>query len=537
MLALASASGNIGRPTICFPFRSPPRPGIPVRSAFPALRIAAPLALVLAYTACGGDGPTQPGSQFTGVRATLGANATDTVLALQPQALIVEVRGTDGRAAKGVTVRFEAQPSADTTRRNEAAINVCQLTSSTCTSPFVSDTTDDQGHAKAMVRMGTVAGKAVIRLLVPELGMVDSVTFTVTPGAAARVRALTADTALDIGATAALRGRVTDRFNNTRADVPTMSLGTGTAATLDAATGTVTGKDMGTQWLYARFGSFVDSTIVRVVPAGRLVVWSSLLRQVRLVNTNGSAVVTLASNVSSDNGAFPRFDAARQRVTLHAGTASYGGPSTNIVVADTGPIARRDIAGTTTGFTAIISTRQLADGTLLVVGQQSGTAFSLWRVGTDGSVALAAGLPAIQGTYGGADIARDGSKVVYYTSGVTGSSLRLLDVGSGTTTDLPVMGSSPRLSPSADRVAYLRSSYSYDGAPAVVNVDGTNATPVNSLNMSPGLSWSSDGAYLLGRASDYSGLRLIRMSDGATVSLRFRASAGGVEDYYQPDWR
>lgn len=519
-----------------------------MRSVIPALRIASFSALALLYVGCHGDGPTQPGSHFTGVRATLGANATDTVLALQAQALVVEVRDSNGQVVKGVTVRFEALPPTDSTRRYESAINVCALTAPTCgvsnSSPFSTDVTDDQGHAKAMVRLGTVAGKAMVRLLVPELAFSDTVSFTVTPGSAAHVRAIAPDTGLDVGTTAMLRGRVTDRFYNARPDLPTMSLGAGSAATIDPATAVVTAREMGTQWLYARFGSFVDSMSVRVVPPGRLVVWSSLSRQVRLVNLNGAAVVTLASSVASDYGAFPRFDAARQHVAMHTGSQAYGGPATDIAVVDTGSMARWNLLGTSSGFTTIFCTRQLADGSLLVVGQRgSGTAVSLWRVASDGTLTTAAGLPGILSMYGGADISSDGSKVVYTITGTNGGTqLRLLDVASGTTTDLPMVARSPRLSPDGNRVAYLTpGGYNgVDGTPAVINTDGTNNTALSSLTLSPGIAWSPDGAYLLGRNSDYgtgTGLRLIRISDRATVMLRFHGSNGSYEDYFQPDWR
>src|SRR6185437_12151559 len=169
--------------------------------------------LALLLLACGGggsgDGPTAPGHtdparNAPGVHAVLGAGVTDTIDAQPLQALVVEVRGPDGQLATGAVVRFEAQPPADTTRKNEPAVSVCALTAPTCgqsVSQFTSDTTDAQGRAKATVRLGHVAGRAVVHLTVPEFGMEDSATFTVLPGVAARVRALAADTALAIGAT------------------------------------------------------------------------------------------------------------------------------------------------------------------------------------------------------------------------------------------------------------------------------------------------------------------------------------------------
>lgn len=48
-----------------------------------------------------------------------------------------------------------------------------------------------------------------------------------------------------------------------------------------------------------------------------------------------------------------------------------------------------------------------------------------------------------------------------------------------------------------------------------------------------------DGNYLIGRSSvEPSGvLRVVRISDGANVTLRFPGAQGVLDDYYQPDWR
>ncbi len=42
--------------------------------------------------------------------------------------------------------------------------------------------------------MGLIAGPGVVRLTVPELGLADSATYTITPGAPAAVHAVDADT-------------------------------------------------------------------------------------------------------------------------------------------------------------------------------------------------------------------------------------------------------------------------------------------------------------------------------------------------------
>ena len=156
------------------------------------------LASVLLACGGGGDGGNPLVPPTAGIRAVAGANVTDTVLALQNQALIVEVRNNDGKLAQGVVVRFEAQSPADTSRRYEPAVFVCSLSTPSCGNTygtqFTTDTTHSQGRAKALIRLGQVAGRAVVLLFVPELGLVDSVAFTVTPGSVGRVRSIAGDT-------------------------------------------------------------------------------------------------------------------------------------------------------------------------------------------------------------------------------------------------------------------------------------------------------------------------------------------------------
>jgi hypothetical protein len=512
-------------------------------------RVASAICLALQLASCGGDGgPSAPPE--AGIRAILGAGITDTVDAQPLQALVVEVRGSGGVLASGVLVRFQAVPSADTARRLETPVFLCDISDPFCGDfvlghVVITEPTDAQGRAKITVRLGTIAGPAIVRLTVPDLGLADSVTYTVTPGAAAGVIPQSRDTSLDIGSTATLRGGVFDRHHNARPEQTTITAGPGGAITLDAGTGIVTGRDMGTQSVFFRYNSFVDSTNVHVTPAGRLVVWSSLERVVRLVNLNGSNERLLLTNVDSDLGSFPRFDPTRQRVTLH--DAIFGGPPNNIIVVDTTGSPRRDISAATPGFTMVIATRQLADGTVLVVGQAfevpSHPGYSLWSVATDNTITFLAALPDLGSTDGGADISHNGSRVAYVANiGGSATELRVLDVSSGSSTVLePNTASAPSWSAQDDRVAYLVSgavgSAPPYGALVIINTDGTGRSALGSTILSPGLAWSPDGKYIVGRPSSGGTLRVLRLSDGANVVLKFSGGTGCCHDYWQPDWR
>ena len=280
------------------------------------------------------------------------------------------------------------------------------------------------------------------------------------------------------------------------------------------------------------------------MPIGRLVVWSASQGVVRLVNLNGSEVSnTIVSQVHSDLGVFPRFDATRGHVTLHTGDVIYGGPPRTVVVVDTTGALRRDI-GPASGFTKIVAVRQLADDTVLVVGRRaedaSSTVNGLWLVDANDAVTLLADLPGMVLGYGGADISHDGTRVAYLALGPSFTSeLRVLDVSNGAITVLEPNARSPRWSSQGDRVAYLVPSGGYsdlDGFAVVTNANGTGRRDLGSAVFSVGLAWSPDGKYLLGR-SGYGSFLLMRVSDDASVLLRFRSPNGGYVDYNQPDWR
>jgi hypothetical protein len=502
------------------------------------------ISLIL-LTNCGGDS-TGPGRE-PGVRAIAGAGITDTVDAAPLQALMVEVRDQNGALARGVVVRFEPTAASGTPYYiYEPAMRVCALSAPYCLDysggPPAIDTTDARGRAKVLVRMGHAAGPAVVRLIVPQFGFADSATFTITPGAVAGVRAVVPDTLLYIGGTATMSGHVVDRYGNARTETPTLSAGSGSTITLNAATGSVTAREMGTQWVLMRYNALVDSARVRVVPSGRLLVWSSNERAVRLVNLDGSEERTIVSDISSGYGAFPQFDPTRQRIALHTSTVYFFGAPNNLIVIDTTGTSRRDI-GPPIGFNTIMVSRYLADGTVLVVGVQradtSHTGFSLWRVSTDNTITFVVALPGFGESYGGADVSHDGTRVAYVSSSTNPSELRLLDVVSGSTTVLDTNVNSPRWSAQDDRLVYLTAPNGYDpygGVPTVINANGSGRRVLGTGDFSPGISWSPDGAYVVGHSSEL-GLQLLRVNDGAAVSLRFPSVGGSYHEYLQPDWR
>jgi hypothetical protein len=511
-----------------------------------SVRCAIALAACSLAVACHRDAaePKPPG-----ITVLAGTGIVDTVDAPFPQGLTIEVRDDAGELRPGVIVRFEAQAPDVPSRRTEAAVHVCTADSPTgcgqTAGPFALDTTDDRGRAHVIGRFGQVATRAVVRIHVPELGLVDSVEFRVEPGNAVRVRAGVMDTAIVVGVPAVLPpGHVVDRYDNTRPGTTTHSLFVAQNLAFDPVTRTVTGQDIGTSFIRVESGTLQpDVVMIRVLPPGRLVVWSSLLREVRLVNTDGTDTRVIATSITSGLGVFPRFDATRRFVTMLDETGPFSG-TPQIVVTDTAETPR---VVTPASFEAIVTARQLADETLIVVATLSPSndaEYGVWRVGRDNVATQVATLPGLGQAFstrsGAADVSPDGTRVAYLAATNGNLELRVVTLATGATTVLAPNARSPRWSPNGDRVAYLELAnqvVSLNGRLTVINADGTGKHAVGSAtNFNPGICWSSDGVYVLGRLL-LGLMRIVRVSDGAEVSVTFPDGGVSFHDYLQPDWR
>jgi len=109
----------------------------------------------------------------TPIRVIAGGQQADTVDAILQQALVVEIRDSTGQLAVGRTVRFTSFIAS-----GEPGVKVSALDQQNF-GTFASDVADAQGRAKILVQMWDVAGTAKLEVSVPELGVTDTVTYTV----------------------------------------------------------------------------------------------------------------------------------------------------------------------------------------------------------------------------------------------------------------------------------------------------------------------------------------------------------------------
>jgi Tol biopolymer transport system component len=150
----------------------------------------------------------------------------------------------------------------------------------------------------------------------------------------------------------------------------------------------------------------------------------------------------------------------------------------------------------------------------------------LWRAGRDGSGAeqLRAGVEAGDSSSPGVSVDRDVTRVVFSFNGT----VYLADAQRNTEPRQIGQGTSPVWSPSGDRLAYV----GLGDVLTVASRDGGDAPVRSFAEFEPGVTWSPDGAWLLGRTLGQRGqLLLVRVADGLAIPLPLPI------DLRQPSWR
>src|SRR5262245_50823670 len=150
------------------------------------LRGVVTLGMLITVTACSRDGTSLEG--LPSLRILAGANLTDTIGTQPTQGLAVQVRGPNGGPESGVEVRFDAS----------FTISLMRVGAVGQSSPGIvaAATTDANGRAVALVRLGDRSGAGFIVVSVPLFALTDTARYTVQPGAAVRVSISPRDTVL-----------------------------------------------------------------------------------------------------------------------------------------------------------------------------------------------------------------------------------------------------------------------------------------------------------------------------------------------------
>ncbi len=452
---------------------------------------------------CGSDS-TAPIHKI-GLRIIAGADASDTIGAPLPQALIVEVRDPGGTVLRDAVVRFTALQ--DDSMPYATAIAVAPLTSAFF-SVFTSDSTDTHGRASVLVELGTVVGKAGIAITVPELGLVDTAWYTVTLGRPSRFSLHVSDTLVTRGKSWDIGAKVMDRAGNPLPSDSVQYVSLNSSATVTTA-GHITAVSEGRAEIDVQWGTAHDTARAGVVPPGSLVAVRPD-NGVYVMNLDGSGQRELTA--VSDYSVFPQWSPDGRRVTIYEGNP-YGAVNFSAVALDGTRTRIVPSPGSLLG--GIAWARPDASGLLYFAGPQlSNGAMTIWRMNADGSGLVKLFSPTDSQDFTHPAPSPDGKTVLY---DVDQQGIMAIDVATNTVHALGLQGSFPVYSPDGAHIAYLSGS-----SLMVANSDGTGARALwNSSTVdvtSP--SWSADGKWILAQQGG-GGAALVRVADAAILPLPF----------------
>lgn len=464
------------------------------------------IAVIAGGLACAcGDGTAPRGTP--GVHVVAGENATDTIGTEFTQALIVELRDDRGRPVSDHLLRFtptradESQPFSPYTA---FIANVDQEGFGT----FATDRTDADGRARVLVKLGNKAGPAKIIVTDPDRGIADTATYTVQPGNAVRVVLEPRDTALYVGRTATLREHAVDRAGNARSASLTRSV-VGTAATLSGTT--VTAASLGTALIVVTMGTVADTTFVSVPPEATIAAFTP------------SGLATFKTDGSEFRALVPG--------QVSGVTTAWSPSGTEIVFDQTfGPLQVVTLAG---------AVRQVASGARAIYPEYSrdgqwifyskeDVGWRLRRVRPDGANDGLVPMQ-IEEDNAACSPSPDGSKLVYtLVIGGGDDHLNVLDLATGATAGLNVIGHQPAWAPNGSLIAFV-SFQSGDGAVKVMSPNGAGVRRVSVLgdHYNFGIDWSSDSQWIIAQNLTQNRLDLINPMSGQIIPLSFARSYNG----------
>ena len=478
----------------------------PPASSIVALTLVVAL---LAGGACGGDGPTGPGSARPLFRVVAGGEARDTIGAKLNQGLVVEIRDSAGAIAPGKTVRFEALRSTDPKRANESSVLLATL-ASTVYSTFTADAADSSGRAKTLIAFGTIVGRVFVRVTVPELGVVDTVGFSVLPGAPAKFVIAPRDTTVQPGANYSLNVSTTDRAANPVTVTPSYAAGAGLSVSSSGVV--IAGTALARGQIVISAQSLRDTARVTVMPALRVTATriANSTRTVTFVNADGTNTVNIGA--SYDFSLSPHAVAASPSGVFYQGNP--GGGAT-IWIGTPGQTAAKTLVSSANGFGSATWPRLSPDAAwVYFTGWRSLPArATLWRIRADGSRLDSLGTFGTSAVITAPTVSPDGNTLAVDDD----AGLKLMDVNTKASRTLPVVCGAPRYSPDGKRLACIK-----NGLVTVVNADGTNLRPIvpntslPSVNDLYGVDWSPDGQFLVVGASVPT---LVSVADGSTIPL------------------
>jgi hypothetical protein len=457
--------------------------------------------------ACGGGGgdvPTTPA--FSGMRIAAGESVSDTVLAKPVQALVVELL-ENGKPRPGLVVRFEgipAQAAAPGTPGGAAPGVLVSGVASNDFAGFVSDTTDQNGRASALVQLGMRAGTTGVQVTCPELGLSDTAQYTVLPGNASKVIAGVRDTVVRVGGSFAVGAYIIDRFGNPRSQDNVTYEASDGLGTVDGAGTVRAGQAVGRSTIFARANGIQDSTKFTVVPIAKLTAvydGQDGLARLATLQLDGSNLKVIGQVFPP---IFPAHSPTDDLIVLQRGSFGQG-----IELRSGSGDARVLVEQPTLAATyyPVFS----PDGAFVYFsGASSGTQppGGIWRIRLDGS-----GLTRVASTDFGfttPGVSPDGTRIAFSRQ----AGLFVQTITTGDSVNIGRPGWFPSFSPDGQRVAFIDG-----GGITIAKTDGTGAKTIAVGTFSDArVSWIPDGKWLLTRR--YDGPVLLNSINNDVVPLK-----------------
>ncbi|HEU4455300.1 MAG TPA: hypothetical protein VFR81_19705 [Longimicrobium sp.] len=233
-------------------------------------RRAAVLALVLA-AACGSPSDSGPPKGTPGITIVSGAGVADTVDAILPQHLVVQVNGSNGRPLVNADVGFFSTAIAEGSDQPTVLVSPTQGSGG---GVYAVERTDAEGRAAVRVRMFRHAMQGGVVVAVAALDEAVVASYTIRPGAPRTLSSAPADSAVVVGGSFPLTVSARDRHGNAaEAQGVTFRVASGPAA---VAGGTVSGTAVGRAAVVAELGGASDTTWVSVVPDATIAAYTAV---------------------------------------------------------------------------------------------------------------------------------------------------------------------------------------------------------------------------------------------------------------------